>query len=737
MAGTKSVGRLRAALLLGLIALLLPAGTSATGGPATADVLEVRFTGGIGIRGSDPNLRAATLDGLSRTEALLERIDALAAEPLIGPGSQADATELAGEARAASGNDSVDMANWYRIDVPAGTANRALTELSSSPLVLHATRAPEPAPLPATPDYEPLQRYLGPAPVGVGSGFSLDEPRARGAGVTIVDLEYYWTLTHEDLGLPPSADLGLPAPGTDVPSFPQYTSFDDEHGTAVLGEMVGRDNGFGVTGGVPEADMRVITPFHWTDVSANPFSDYNPAAALNFLAGILEPGDVVLIEQQTPLTLSGTDFVPLEWLQSAFDAIRQLTNLGIVVVETGGNGYQDLDAPDKLGRFDRDVRDSGAIIVGAGDPFTREAMDFSSRGSRIDLQGPGYGIATTGFDGDLQGSGPGQRNIRYTSQFNGTSGAAPIVVNAVVAVQSYLEATGQGPWDAERIGNLLKDTATPQGNPGAGKVGGLPDIEAALRRVEVDPPRPVATLSGGDLRITADDGWGSGVDSIEYRRDGGPWTLYTAPVPIGATGSFGFRATDPNGNASDEQTIVVRCLATDVTLASAVDLGRRTRLVGAVDPSLSGGRVVVRLNGARAGSATVRADGTIDTRVRAPKKRGVRTRGRYRLVVDGRRSNSLRASATARVLALRRLPDGSWLVEAKLSGVRKRGTALLRGRPICGGSVTSLRVRHDRRGVFRARIEPGEAARILTVSKGARKARLPAVVPAARFAGLR
>ena len=40
-----------------------------------------------------------------------------------------------------------------------------------------------------------------------------------------------------------------------------------------------------------------------------------------------------------------------------------------------------------MGRFDRAVRDSGAIVVGAGDATTRTALTFSSYGNRVDLQG--------------------------------------------------------------------------------------------------------------------------------------------------------------------------------------------------------------------------------------------------------------------------------------------------------------------------------------------------------------
>ena len=187
--------------------------------------------------------------------------------------------------------------------------------------------------------------------------------------MTIADLEYYWTANHEDLQLDPIAtDLGKT-------TFPQYPNFADEHGTAVFGEMVAKDNGYGVTGGVPDATMRGISPQRARPTGS---PQYNTAAALTYVAQFLSPGDVVLIEQQTVGPGGGTKYVPIEWTQANFDAIKVLSDLAIIVMETGGNGGEDLDSAPMLGRFDRTVRDSGAIIGGAGSATTHAALNFSS-----------------------------------------------------------------------------------------------------------------------------------------------------------------------------------------------------------------------------------------------------------------------------------------------------------------------------------------------------------------------
>jgi Subtilase family len=415
---------------------------------------------------------------------------------------------------------------------PAAGVEPLVTGVSPSAI---ASLAP-----PATPDFSAMQTYLRPAPVGTDADFSRADPRARGAGVRIADLEYYWTSDHEDLQLTVANDLGGAA-------YPQYTGFNDEHGTAVFGEMAAKDNGYGVTGGVPDASMNGISP---TRRNANGSTSYVPAAALTYVAQFLSAGDAVLIEQQTVGPHGGTRYAPLEWQQSSFDAMKMLNGLGVIVIETGRNGSENLDHPDFLGRFDRSVRDSGAIIVGAGSSNTAHtSLSFSSWGSRMDLQGVGQNVTTTGSNGNLFGGNtPESRTFRYTRSFSGTSSSGPIVTNAVVAVQSYLKATGRL-WTATQISDLLKSTGTPQGDP-AHRVGEFPNIAAALKKIEVDAPATAASFApDGTVTLTGDDGWGSGVDRIEYRADGGAWTTYAGPFkPAAGTHVLEHRATDKNGN---------------------------------------------------------------------------------------------------------------------------------------------------------------------------------------------
>src|SRR5690606_32863832 len=153
--------------------------------------------------------------------------------------------------------------------------------------------------------------------------------------------------------------------------------------------------------------------------------------------------------------------------------------------------------------------------------------------------------------------------------FGGTSGAGPIVTVAVVAIQSYLKATGHEPWSSHEIVQVLTATGTPQGEATAHEhIGPLPDLEAALKAIEVDPPVSTITLrhhrapwlpwvANPLVTLSADDGWGSGVDRIEYRLDEGPWTPYTEPFRVFGPGThtIEYRAVDVNGNVEDANVL--------------------------------------------------------------------------------------------------------------------------------------------------------------------------------------
>jgi len=455
----------------------LPDGRRVTGSDRLSPgvVLEVKFREDLAVRGAGTALHSTRGADLTAVRAVLSRHRAAQLTPLLPEPTLATLAGAATKARQLSGRPAPDMASWYHLTLPAGSdVDQAMADLAASSAVASVYPAPEPAPPPVTPDFTSRQGYQRAAPQGVDADYSRRDSRSRGAGMRIVDLEYDWNPFHEDIQLTWASDLG----GN---QFPRYTGFADEHGTAVFGELVARDNGFGVTGGVPDAAMFGISPIQRLSSGG---TSYRPAASMSHLATLLTRGDTVLIEQQTVGPNGGTRYVPLEWIQSVFDATVLLNQLGVIVVATGGNGGENLDRPEFQGRFNRSVRDSGSIIVGAGSSTTHARLSFSVYGSRVDLQGWGQSITTTGSNGNLWGgTDPANRNIRYTRSFGGTSGAGPIVTGAVVAVQSYLRATGRPLWTSRQLIDLLRATGTPQGGDTTQRIGPLPNLRAALTAV--------------------------------------------------------------------------------------------------------------------------------------------------------------------------------------------------------------------------------------------------------------
>lgn len=333
---------------------------------------------------------------------------------------------------------------------------------------------------PATPDFTNRQGYLDVAPGGIDARYAWTVPGGGGANVRIIDCEWGWRFTHEDL----LQNQGGIVAGTG--------STDTNHGTAVLGEISGDRNTVGITGIAPDAV-----------VSASAFSVAS-ATAIRSAADRLGSGDILLLEihragPRTPSPPQGQlGFIAIEWWPDDFAAIRYAVNKGIIVVEAAGNGFQNLDDAIYSQRptgfptswtnpFNPQNPSSGAVLVGAGAPPSgnwgtdRSRLDFSNYGARVDAQGWGREVTSTGY-GDLQGGS--NSDLWYTSSFSGTSSASPIVVGALACVQGALRATGRPPIGPARARDLLRSTGSPQqdtpGRPATQRIGNRPNLRPLI-----------------------------------------------------------------------------------------------------------------------------------------------------------------------------------------------------------------------------------------------------------------
>lgn len=392
------------------------------------------------------------------------------------------------------------------------------TKLQALPFVEDAYVQQLPAPMPS-PDFRTLQSFLKPAPTGVDKTFAASYPGSLGSGVKIVDIEYDWNHNHEDLIRARTARVpnGTPADpfAGSAPSA--------NHGTAVLGELIATNDTSGVAGIANGASIELINAY-------NLERGWDVAGALRLAGTRTKAGDVILLEQQAdgPSTADG-DYVPIEWHPDVYDAVVALTKTGRIVVEAGGNGNQNLSDSSLFGAsFPAGKPDSGALIVGAGAHCAgtqmRSRMYFSNYGNRIDVQGPGECVVTTGY-GDMYGT---TANNFYTQRFAGTSSASPVVAaSAAVFSASYQKINGRAPTPLE-LRMLMVATGTPQ-NVAAGtlpgKIGAYPNLAKLLPSADTKAPSAptnfkVAISAGKPLLTWTAATDNAKVSSYQIYRDG-------------------------------------------------------------------------------------------------------------------------------------------------------------------------------------------------------------------------
>lgn len=411
------------------------------------------------------------------------------------------------------------LSRFYRVEAP----DEELPDLATALKEHHAIEAaflkpsPEPAtllntmlpseaePPTQTPDFTARQGYLDPAPAGVDGQYAWSVAGGLGDGVSIIDIEGEWRFSHEDL---------IDNEGGVVGGTPPNDLDWRNHGTAVLGEFHGDRNDFGVTGLCPNANVRGVSVFN-----------DGAAAAIRLAADLLNVGDIILIELHYPgprFDFQSPDgqrgYIPAEWWPDNLAAIQYATNKGILVVEAGGNGAENLD--DSLydknptppngpfpatwsNPFRRTPLDSGAILVGAGAPPPgthgrdwgpdRSRLDFSNYGSIIDAQGWGREVTSCGY-GDLQGGD--NEDLWYTDQFSGTSSASPIIVGVLGCLQGALRAAGLPLLTPSSARALLRTSGSPQtespSSPLSQRIGNRPDIQSSIRMMLPGPPVAVS-----------------------------------------------------------------------------------------------------------------------------------------------------------------------------------------------------------------------------------------------------
>lgn len=341
--------------------------------------------------------------------------------------------------------------------------------------------------LPVTPDYEYLQTYLDPDPgVDMRYAWSLG---LYGKEIRVRDVEYGVNVDHEVLN---EKNIGV-APGMDIsPDAPlDYT----EHGTAVFGVVMADSAKYGNTGMAHEAAEMLLFP-EWQS------SGYDRILAVQKSLEASSESDVVIYEIQTGGYNS--QYVPAEYNPVIWDLTKAATDANIIVVAAAGNGSQNLDDPFYEEYMNRG--NSGAIIVGAGYPNTTHAPEwFTTYGSRVDVQGWGENVFTSGYGDKFQIGGDFNQ---YYTMFSGTSSATPIVASCVIVLQSYYYGLTGEYMTGEEMKTLLKETGKPQQSDLEKPIGPLPNMKAAIQALqhleECPPPAELIVAINEDClaRIT-------------------------------------------------------------------------------------------------------------------------------------------------------------------------------------------------------------------------------------------
>ncbi len=423
--------------------------------------------------GSNPEKVESAIDAIN---AALSLVPGSRVEPLFGlPKPLLDAMRHTGERN--TGAALADLSQFFVVHIGDASAGAVIVEeLLAQPAVETAyaplaLQTPVDVP-PMTYNFHngvgPGQGYRDPGPAGI----DIDEAWRRGltgAGVTIADIELSWNLAHEDLD-------HLVSQSPPVAMMPSSTwspaAGDIDHGTATLGVLASGNNGYGTTGLVPGAKIRVMP----VNVVTNP--SWNGANSVVMATVNLQPGDVLLVEAE--LARGFNINVPFEADPAEYAAVAQATALGIHVIEPAGNttGGLDLDTNSLViepgtnrSLFDRYTRDSGAVLVGAGASAVTQGLHNpypnSNFGSRVDTYAWGQNVTTLGFGPRTRGTlancansndpfpqAPNQDQY-YTYCYNGTSSAGAIVAGAAAVLEEkHRSAYGQ-PYGTRELRNLL------------------------------------------------------------------------------------------------------------------------------------------------------------------------------------------------------------------------------------------------------------------------------------------
>jgi len=249
------------------------------------DWIEVMFVSESKVRMRNDNLTDLSFtDALSGVDQVLSKLSWHNWYRFCDvPESTIDQWETNGERN--SGIDVYNLNNIYRLQIPKGQDIWKISrELENLPGIYKAGPVPKPMELPTPPNYQSNQGYLNSAastPTGIDALYAWTKTGGTGSGVTVCDLEYSWNYNHNDISK---------AFGSQINSNVADPYNNTNHGTAVIGELVADNNGWGTTGICYGAGLKTCGTYY-----GSPSPTWNVPGAMAVAIANLSSGDIMSI----------------------------------------------------------------------------------------------------------------------------------------------------------------------------------------------------------------------------------------------------------------------------------------------------------------------------------------------------------------------------------------------------------------------------------------------------------